>query len=234
MSMSPLFPKSSAWSCSVGGLSRQVLPSVTALLSCSDMPSCQGSTTTATVCLGTGGGRNADTQCFVFCCFLHTHRGFLGRIWEKITAMNSFIKRAICQKDLSFERQKTLAQTGWNYMERNVCAIRVSVMPSQSPRLFCSAVLSSSSISSLFFLWKQDGCSISKWDMQKQSNTGWQTGSTGSGICFLRNTDNFPQNPSNTPTFLRPTGQKYFTSPPLNLSLEGEWDHTNWLSSARI
>lgn len=42
----------------------------------------------------------------------------------EIMVMSSVIKKGICEKDLSFKRQKTLAQTGLNYMEWSVRTIQ--------------------------------------------------------------------------------------------------------------
>lgn len=64
-----------------------------------------------------------------------------------VMAMSSFMNRCICQKDLSFRRQRTLAQTGLNDMEWNACTTRGSGMPSaQVPPTLSSAVLSITSI----------------------------------------------------------------------------------------
>ena len=162
------------------GLPRQVLSSGTTFLSCFDMPSCRDSVITGIVYLGIGGGRSVNTemQGFIFCCLLNIHGGIPGKNSRmKIMAISGSIKRSTCQKDFSFIRQKTSAQTGLNFTEGNVRTSRSSVMPPvqgppmmppvQGPPRLCSAVLSVSCIFKLFSLGKQDGCSVAQRDTQK-------------------------------------------------------------------
>lgn len=140
---------------------------------------------------------------------------------------------ATCQRDLSFKSQETLAPTGLNYVQWDTCPVGGSVMPPAPgpPTLLCRPWHQLCCQVLPLVEWKKGGHSISKGDSQKQSNAGWRKGGLAPGVCFLRNKDNFPHSPSNTPLLYMSHQPEIGSMPPKPISGKRMGlNHLVWLS----
>lgn len=156
----------------------------------------RGSADTVTMCLGHRGRETCEHRNAVFNVLrLPAHsRGTPGKNWRvTIMTMNSFIKGASVRKIWpSGDRD---AGPNWLKLQGMECMHRGGDAPAQIPPT-CSAVLSTHSIFRISSWWKQDGCHLPKWDIQKQNTIGWQMRAWLLVFVFLETRTTFPKVPS--------------------------------------